>query len=311
LREVESVWQDASGAEIPVGVSASRLRNRWGELMGGVLVVRDLRETKRRIAELQAATTAARARAEELQKANADLERLQDELIQAAKMSSLGRLAAGVAHELNNPLGGITLYADLLAEDMPAEDPRRRTVEKIAAQTTRCRKIVRALLDFARPATSAARPVDVNIVLRETMNILEGQQMFHNVEVRRDFAGRLPLIQGDPDQLRQAFVNLVLNAVEAMGGRGVLSLASRMAEDGQGVVVSVGDTGCGIATEHMERLFEPFFTTKEGGTGLGLPITYGIVKRHNGTIEVRSEVGKGTTFKVLLHSMAEGGDDGR
>jgi len=303
LREVETTWQDQRGNLIPVGVTVSALRNRWGELMGGVLVARDLREAKRRIAEARAATAAARAKAEELEEANARLKHLQAELIQAAKMSSLGRLAAGVAHELNNPLGGITLYSDLLLEDMPEGDSRRRTVEKIAEQTARCRRIVSALLDFARPADAAARPVDVNTVLRETMSVLEGQEMFHNVEVRRELADDLPPLPGDPDQLRQAFVNIVLNAVEAMDGKGTLSLTSAPAEEGMAVLVTISDTGCGIPQEDIEHLFEPFFTTKDDGTGLGLPITYGIVERHNGTIEVSSEPGQGTTFRLLLRSM--------
>ena len=310
LREVETMWQNQRGMLIPVGVSVSALRGKWGELMGAVLVVRDLREAKRRVAEARAATAAARAKAQQLEKANVDLKHLQDELIQAAKMSSLGRLAAGVAHELNNPLGGIVLYTDLLLEDMPEGEPLRATVVKIAEQTSRCRRIVRALLDFARPASSAVRPLDVNTVLREAMGILEGQEMFHNVEIRRQMGKNLPTLDGDPDQLRQAFVNIVVNAVEAMQGRGTLTLTSRAAEGEQAVLVTVSDTGCGIPKENIEHLFEPFFTTKERGTGLGLPITYGIVERQGGGIEVTSEVGKGTTFRITLRSMKGTAADG-
>ena len=302
--EEETYWRTCDGTLVPVGVTVSALRDRYGGLIGGVLALRDLRETKRRIAEAQ-------AKAKELQEANAELKLLQKELVQAAKMSSLGRLAAGVAHELNNPLGGIVLYSDLLLEDMEADDPRRVTVEKIARQTARCRRIVSDLLDFARPATSAVRPIDVNSALREAMSVLEGQQMFHNVEVRRNLAGSLPSLRGDPDQIRQVFVNVVLNAVDAMSGEGTLSLASAPSEDGQGVVATVSDTGCGISEADMEHLFEPFFTTKDRGTGLGLSITYRAVERHNGNIEVSSEVGKGTTLRILLRSMQEIGADGR
>jgi len=303
LREVEALWQNRRGALIPVGVSVSALRDRLGEPVGGVLLVRDLRETKRRIAEAQAATAAARAKAKELERANADLKRLQAELIQAAKMSSLGRLAAGVAHELNNPLGGITLYADLLLEDMRKDEPRRVTVEKIVQQTSRCRRIVQDLLAFARPSGSTARRVDVNSVLREAMSVLKDQEMFHNVEARWELAEELPRILADPDELRQAFVNIVLNAVEAMHGKGVLSFGTCRGEEAESVVVTISDTGCGIPEGDIEHLFEPFFTTKDGGTGLGLPITYGIVERHNGSIEVKSEVDKGTTFRICLRSM--------
>ena len=303
LQEVEARWRDKRGTPIPVGLSVSALRDRWGEFMGAVVVVRDLRETKRRIAQARAAASAARAKAEELGKANAELKRLQAELIQAAKMSSLGRLAAGVAHELNNPLGGIMLYSDLLLEDMPPDDPRRVNVAKIAQQSARCRGIVRSLLDFARPAASAPCPTDVNSVLRGAMGVLEEQEAFHNVEVRWDLAEPLPSLLADADQLRQAFVNVILNAVEAMQGKGTLSLATCAGADGESVVVSISDTGCGIPEEDREHLFEPFFTTKDDGTGLGLPITYGIVTRHNGDIEVTSQVGKGTTFRIILRSM--------
>jgi len=295
--EVETTWQDRHGAAIPVGVSISALRDRWGELMGAVLLVRDLRERKRRIEEV-------RAKARELERANQELRQLQAELIQAAKMSSLGRLAAGVAHELNNPLGGIMLYSDLLLESMPMDDHRRANVERIAAQAARCQRIVQGLLDYARPAQSAPVPVEVNTVLRETMGILEGQQMFHNIELRWDLAEELPVLMGDRDQLRQAFLNIVLNAVEAMDGKGALTIRSAPGE-GEHVVVSISDTGRGIPQEDMEQLFEPFFTTKDSGTGLGLPITYGIVERHNGSIGVESEIGKGTTFHISLGSMKE------
>ena len=310
LREVEMTWRTKSGEGICVGVSGSLLRNGWGEMMGAVLVVRDLRETKRRIAEARAATSAARAKTRELEEANARLRQLQAELIQAAKMSSLGRLAAGVAHELNNPLGGILLYADLLLEDIPVDDPRRANVEKIAGQTARCRQIVRGLLDFGRPAKAAPSRLDVNAVLRSALSVLEGQEMFHNLEVVWDLSDSLPHLVGDPIQLQQAFTNIVLNAVDAMAGGGRLTIESQRTPDGQGVLVKISDTGCGIPEEHRERLFEPFFTTKDTGTGLGLPITYGIVERHNGSIDVRSQVGSGTTFLVTLRSMKGEHDSG-
>jgi len=303
-REVETRWQDSHGTLIPVGVGVSALRNRWGELVGAVLVVRDLRESKRRMAEARAATAAARAKARELQRANAELRQLQQELIQAAKMSSLGRLAAGVAHELNNPLGAIMLYADMALEDMPVADERRPFIEKIAEQTARCRRIVSDLLQFARPAEGVARPTDVNSVLEEALSILAGQQIFHNVTVVKELNENLPVLRADRDQLRQAFVNIILNAVEAMEGTGRLTLHSEPGEDGRSVRVSISDSGCGIAREDLEHLFEPFFTRKEDGTGLGLTITYGIVERHGGSIEVESEVGMGTTMRIALRSMS-------
>jgi two-component system NtrC family sensor kinase len=307
--ELETSWQDARGRRIPCGVSGAPLRGRWGDPMGAVLVVRDLREAKRRVAEARAATRAARAKTRELEKANAELTQLQAELIQAAKMSSLGRLAAGVAHELNNPLGSILLYSDLVIEDTLPDDARRPNLERIAQQAARCRQIVRGLLDFGRPAETSAGPLDMNAVLRQALNVLDGQQMFHNVEVRWELADALPVIRGDAAQLQQAFTNIVLNGVDAMRGQGTLTLRTAPEPEGDGVQVEIQDTGCGIPPENVPRLFEPFFTTKDDGTGLGLAITYGIVERHHGTVDVASQPGLGTTFRLTIRSMNEGRAD--
>lgn len=284
LRRVPTEWRHRDGRRIPVEVSGSAVRDRFGEVVGAVLVVRDLRELKQ----------------------------LQSELIQAAKMSSLGRLAAGVAHELNNPLGGLLLYSDLLLEDTPKADPRRDHAEKIAELAGSCREIVRALLDFARPAEIAIQPLDINAVLRSALSVFQRQELFHRVKVEWALATSLPSIYGDPRQLQQAVANIIINGVEAMEGKGVLRFETAPGPDGPSatssgpsgsVVVKISDTGCGIPEETRERLFEPFFTTKEAGTGLGLAITYGIVERHHGDIQVESKVGVGTTFILTLRSM--------
>lgn len=303
IRDRETSWRSRDGELIPVSVSGSPLRDRWGTVVGAVLVVRDLRETKRRIAEARAATAAANARARELEKANAELKRLQDELVQAAKMSSIGRLAAGVAHELNNPLGGILLYSDLLQEDTAEDDPRRSNVCKIADLAARCRKIVMSLLDFARPAPPSEFKVDVNSVLKSTLSVLEAQERFKSIETVWHLAERLPVLVADPAQFQQAFTNVVMNAVEAMEGGGGLTIETAPTEKGDGVVVRIRDTGDGIPEKDMAHLFEPFFTTKDDGTGLGLAITYSIVERHNGSIEIESRPGEGTTFIITLGSL--------
>jgi PAS domain S-box-containing protein len=307
LSEAEVTCRDGGGHSIPVGISGAALRDRWGDLIGAVLVVRDLRETKRRIAEVRAAMQAARAQAAELEQAYSELRQLQAELVQAAKMSSLGRLAAGVAHELNNPLGSILLYSDLVLEDTPEGDPRRSNLGKISHQATRCRQIVQGLLDFGRPVESTRGPVDVNGVLREAMSILEGQEMCHNVDVRWQLSPELPAIEGDASRLQQAFTNICLNALEAMEGRGALTIESEPGREPGTVVARVTDTGCGIARVDLDRLFEPFFTRKDDGTGLGLAITYGIIEHHRGEIDVESEPGQGTTFAITLRSMKENG----
>ncbi len=245
----------------------------------------------------------------ELEKTNAELREYQAELVEAAKMSSLGRLAAGVAHELNNPLGGIMLYADLVLEDMDEDDPHRKTIQKISKQTRRCRNIVKDLLDFARPDKSAVpRPVNVNYVLRDSIKILEGQQLFHNIEVEKKLRSGVPQILGDPGRLQQAFVNLILNSAEAMEDGGILTLESQPSGDNNAAVVSIADTGCGIAQEDIDHLFEPFFTTRKNGTGLGLPIAYRIIETHNGSISVDSRTGCGTSFTLHIRSMDSGND---
>jgi len=303
IRDRETSWRSRDGELIPVSVSGSPLRDRWGTVVGAVLVVRDLRETKRRIAEARAATAAANARARELEKANAELKRLQGELVQAAKMSSIGRLAAGVAHELNNPLGGILLYSDLLQEDTAEDDPRRSNVCKIADLAARCRKIVMGLLDFARPAPPSELKVDVNSVLKSTLSVLEAQERFKSIETVWRLAESLPVLVADPAQFQQAFTNVFMNAVEAMEGGGGLTIETAPTEKGDGVVVRIRDTGDGIPEKDMAHLFEPFFTTKDDGTGLGLAITYSIVERHNGSIEIESRPGEGATFIITLGSL--------
>jgi PAS domain S-box-containing protein len=300
IRDVETNWRNGQGTLVPVAVSCVPLRDVLGDLVGAVLIVRDMHEIKRRMEEARAATEAAAARAMELEKVNSELQLVQAELVQAAKMSSIGRLAAGVAHELNNPLGGILLYSDLLLEDTPEGDARRPNVAKIAALADRCRQVVRGLLDFARPAAPRDCEVDVNNALKSSLAVLEGQESFHNVTVAWKLDDRLRTLVADPNQLQQAFTNVLVNAAEAMSGSGTLTIETCANWLGDGVLVKISDTGCGIPREHLDRLFEPFFTTKDGGTGLGLAITYSIVERHNGSMDVHSEVGKGTTFTIAL-----------
>jgi two-component system, NtrC family, sensor kinase len=228
---------------------------------------------------------------------------LEEQLQVSEKMASIGLLAAGVAHEVNTPLTGISSFTQMLLENADPEDPRTRLLEKIERQTFRAAKIVNGLLNLARqgaPAGPERAPVDVNAVVNDVLALLEHQLEIGRIKVRRELAAKVPVVCGAEHKLQQVFLNLVLNARDAMPKGGWLSIATKV--DGDRVLVEVGDTGSGIPSEHLSRIYDPFFTTKTmgQGTGLGLSITYGIVREHEGTITVQSAIGQGTTFTVSL-----------
>lgn len=227
-----------------------------------------------------------------------ELRSMQNQLIQAEKMASIGRLAAGVAHEINNPLTGILTNSSLLLEEMDEGHPQYGDIKAIVDETLRCRNIVKGLLDFARQTEPAKGQSDINGVIESVLALLSNQAIFQNIKINKELSRGLPQIMIDNDQIKQVFMNIILNAAEAMPRGGEFSIGSRL-EAGQ-VVVSFKDTGCGIDKEHIDKLFDPFFTTKEKGTGLGLSVSYGIVERHGGVIEVESEPGRGAVFTVKL-----------
>jgi two-component system NtrC family sensor kinase len=223
-------------------------------------------------------------------------------IMQSERLAVVGQLAADVAHELNNPLQGIVTYSHLLLERMSADDPKRGSVEKIANQAARCATIIRALLDFSRPKKPQKRLANICSVIEECFSLVEDRAIFHNIEVVRDFGDCLPESVVDPAQLQQVFMNLIINAAEAMGGTGRLTVTTRFDVERGMIQISFGDTGHGIREEDLGRIFDPFFTTKEvgHGTGLGLAISFGIVKEHGGNIAVESAPGVGTTFTIEL-----------
>ena len=232
------------------------------------------------------------------------LQGTQDELIRIEKMTSLGQMAASIAHEINNPLAGVLTYTKLLAKKIAAntskKDEALEQLSKMESEISRCSRIIRNLLDFSRQTEPMLRLVDVNQVLDQVLAMVGHQAQLQNVEVIREFSSSLPKVMADFDQLQQVFTNLILNAIQAMSGGGKLTLRTS-AEDGQ-VRVDVQDSGCGIPKENLNKLGTPFFTTKEKGkgVGLGVAVVYGIVERHKGKVSVKSEVGKGSTFTVHL-----------
>jgi two-component system NtrC family sensor kinase len=232
----------------------------------------------------------------------------QRQIMKSERLATLGQLAAGVAHEINNPLGAILMYSHLSLEEMGTEDGHRKNLEKVVAEATRCKNIVRGLLDFARQSEPNVEESDANDILRRTLSLLQNQALFQNIKITTAFSPSLPRAMMDGGQIQQVFTNIILNAAEAMAPGGELIIASRAAAGGESIEIEFTDTGCGIPRENLEKIFDPFFTTKEvgRGTGLGLAVSYGIIARHKGTIEVKSEPDKGTTFIVRLPLRMEG-----
>jgi two-component system NtrC family sensor kinase len=216
------------------------------------------------------------------------------------KLASIGRLAAGVAHEINNPLTGVLTFAHLLREKSNMDPQDQQDLDLIIHETSRAADIVRGLLDFARERAAMKEPLDINHVIIRTLRLIRNQKSFDRIKIIEELQDELPEVNGDMNQLQQVFLNLSLNACEAMPAGGTITVRSRL-EDGK-VRVQVIDTGCGIKREYLDQIYEPFFSTKPigKGTGLGLSVSYGIIQQHGGTIEVESEEGQGTTFTLLL-----------
>ncbi|MBI5696692.1 MAG: HAMP domain-containing protein, partial [Nitrospirae bacterium] len=223
-----------------------------------------------------------------------------DRLVEAEKLASIGILSAGVAHEINNPLTSVLTFSHLMLEATPEGDPNREKLRMIARETERARVIVRQLLSFAKETPLRLVDIDINQPVTEILESLVEQEKFSQIELVMKLTSGLPRIKADPGKLGQVVLNLLLNAVNAVTPPGSITVSTR-AEGGY-VLLTVSDTGCGILEENLGHVFEPFYTSWEGvtGTGLGLAVSYGIIKKHGGTINVESVVGQGTTFTVRL-----------
>ena len=236
---------------------------------------------------------------EGLRRKDAEMRRFNERLLQTEKLAAIGQFAAGIAHELNTPLASIAGYAEELAEISRGNGEKiSKYTEVIRSQTERCKGITQSLLNFARKSDFRMQPVDVNATLKEAIDYLRFKKRIEEIEIRTDFRP-VPPVQADPGQLLQVFLSVLVNAADALEGRGTISVSSRGEKE---VRVVIADTGCGITSENLKRVFEPFFTTKDPGqgTGLGLSITYGIVEQLGGTLEIRSEAGKGTEVDIVL-----------
>ncbi len=263
------------------------------------------RSFNRMTEELQKATESYRALMSTLEdkvrEKTEELRQAQDQLVQSEKLTSLGKFAAGIAHEVNNPLTSILINSHLVAERLEQDDRLQEHLKLIVDETARCGTIVKGLLDFSRQTPPRKVRTDINEVVERTLRLLKSQIILQKVEVETRLEKDLPELQIDVNQMQQVFANLILNALDAMPGGGRLTFRTRKLADAERVEVSIADTGRGISKEHLGKVFDPFFTTKgTAGTGLGLSVSYGIVRRHGGTIEVNSEEGRGTAMIIRL-----------
>ncbi|MEW6441771.1 MAG: ATP-binding protein [bacterium] len=286
--EVEILRKD--GTAVPVSLSAAVVYEGYREV-ATIGFFRDLSEKKRMERELQ---------------------QTQLQLLQAEKMASLGKMAAGVAHQLNNPLAGIVLFSEILRDEYDLEEKARDDLRQIIEGAKICRHIVQELLEFSRQTAQKIRPDDLNGVLLRTLGLLENQRLFRELEIVRDLDPELPPVPLDAQQLSQVFMNILLNAAEAMEGKGILTIRTVLEPAQDRVRIEIADTGPGIPEEVQPRIFEPFFTTKDvgKGTGLGLSIAYGIIENHRGTVSVRSRPGEGATFVICLPLAGPATDSG-
>jgi signal transduction histidine kinase len=273
-----------------------------------------LKESRQKIEEYnRTLENKVKERTAELENALKSLKETQAQLIQVEKMVAVGQLAAGVAHELNNPLGGILGYSQFALEKINQKGFSQLTREDnavflqylkdIEQQTKRCRSIIQSLLKFSRASRKEEFELtDIGTIIKETLVFTKHQILKNKVSLVERVADSLPPINGHPGQLQQVFTNLILNAIQAMPQGGTLTVASRAVEDSRMVEVSFTDTGEGIEKQNLDKVFEPFFTTKKvgEGTGLGLSVSYGLIKNHSGEIKVESKKGEGTTFTVIL-----------
>jgi signal transduction histidine kinase len=222
--------------------------------------------------------------------------------LQTEKLSALGRMAAGIAHEINNPLAGILLFSSNLFKKVPDEGPLKEGLGIIMRETQRCKFIIQELLEFARDKEPRKTAASIVAILQKSLNILENEFRLRHIRIEKELAPDLPESCVDANQIEQVFVNLLLNAAQAVDDNGTVTIRARANPARRELAVDIIDTGCGIPAENLGKIFEPFFSTKKNGSGLGLAVSFGIVKNHQGRLEVSSRPGEGSHFTVVLPS---------
>jgi len=238
---------------------------------------------------------------QKVQEKTNELEKAMEQLVQSEKLSALGRLAAGIAHEINNPLTAILINSHLIKEKVKKDTKLSEKLDMIIDETQRCAKIVSGLLEFSRQTPPEMKLISINEILNKTLILFETVFLANNVKVEISLDKNLPQIMADESKIKQVLTNILLNAIDAMPNGGTLKIHSQLSLDNKFVEIEIEDSGVGIPKENLDRIFDPFFTTKKSkGTGLGLSISYGIIQQHNGSIEVNSEVNKGTKVKIKL-----------
>jgi signal transduction histidine kinase len=241
---------------------------------------------------------------QELQERIAAQRMTESRLVQAAKLAAVGEMAAGIAHELNNPLTTVSGFTELVLQETPLDDASRTDLELVLREAHRARTVVRRLLDFARQSESRRTKSDLNETINDVLTLVKHLLHTSGIEVTLNLAKSLPWVMIDRNQIKQVVLNLIHNALHAMpeGGELRITTCRRRREKNDGILLSVSDSGHGIPAEYLDRIFEPFFTTRsnDGGTGLGLSVSYGIIADHGGFIDVDSQVGKGSSFEVWL-----------